>query len=365
VDPDVLPAWVAEMDYAAPEPVIAALHDAVTSGQLGYPGYSTGVELALAYAGFAERHFGQPGLVRVIPVVDVTAGLRVALEVLSEPGPVVVPFPAYTPHHDIAQLTGRARADLVLDPEASSAVLDLDRLDHLFRSGARTLLLTQPHNPWGRVFSREELEGIRDVVCRHGGRVVSDEVHGPLRLPGLTHVSYLAIDGTSDHAVALVSASKAFNMAGLRCAQIVTTDSATMHRLINVPVARNDSWSTLGAVGTIAAYTECDEWLASLVARLAAQRTLLVGLLAEHLPEARMRPLEGTYLAWIDLRSYGHDDPAEVALTRGRVRVSPGQEFHPGLPGHIRLNIATSPDRLTEIIRRLATGIAPARDDPT
>jgi len=347
------------MDFAPPEPVTAALHDAVATNQLGYPGMSLGIDLALAYAGFADRHEGLISTRRVIPVVDVTAGLRLALDVLCEPGPVVIPIPAYGPHHEVAQITGRARVDLVLDPDAALATLDLERLDQLFREGARTLLLTQPHNPWGRVFTREELEGVRDVVCQHGARVISDEVHAPLTLPGASQLSYLEIDGTSDHAVALVSASKAFNMAGLRCAQIITTHGPTMHRLIEVPVARNDSWSTLGAVATIAAYTECDDWLASLVARLDAQRSLLVRLLAEHLPAARMRPLEGSYLAWIDLRSFGHDDPADVALTRGQIRVSPGHEFQPGLTGHIRLNIATSPERLTEIVRRLASALSP------
>src|SRR5262249_54805562 len=160
---------------------------------------------------------------------------------------------------------------------------------------------TQPHNPWGRVFTRAELEGVRDVVARHGARVIADEVHAPLTLPGASHVPYLTIEGTSEHAVALVSASKAFNIAGLRCAQIVTTDAATMQRLLGVPNALNDSWSTLAAIASIAAYTECDDWLEALIARLDGQRTLLAHLLGELLPDARMRPLEGTYLAWIDL----------------------------------------------------------------
>ena len=359
-EPDVLPAWVAEMDYAPPEPITRALHDAVAAGRFGYPSYATGFDLAAAYAGFASRHYGHDRGLIVLPVVDVTAGLRLALEMLSEPGAVIVPFPAYGPHHDIAQITGHERVDLVLDPEAPHAILDLDRLEHLLAAGARTVLLTQPHNPWGRVFTRTELEGIRDLVCRYGARVLSDEVHAPLTLPGASHTPYLSLDGTGEHAIAVVSASKAFNIAGLRCAQIVTTDGATMRRLIEGPVARNDSWSTLGAVASIAAYNDCDDWLMALVERLDGQRSLLRTLLDEHLPDARMRPLEGSYLAWIDLRAYGHDHPADLALTRGRVRVSPGQEFHPGLTGHIRLNIATSPDRLGEIVHRLANAL---RDD--
>ena len=222
------------------------------------------------------------------------------------------------------------------------------------RPGARTLLLTQPHNPWGRVFTRDELEGVRDVVLRHGARVVSDEIHAPLVLPGAEHVPYLSLEGTHDHAVAIVAASKAFNTAGLRCAQLVVPDADARARLNAEPLARNDSWSPLGALAAVTAYREGDPWLASLVERLADQRTLLGELLGEHLPLVRMRPLEATYLAWLDARAYGHDDPAAVARSDGRVRVAPGHDYAPGLDGHVRLNIATSPERLTEIVRRLA-----------
>lgn len=358
VDPGVLPAWVAEMDYVLAPPIEEALVAAVRAGTTGYPASTPGGELGEAYAGFAERQFAHcvdPQW--VLPTVDVTAGVRLALDVLSEPGPMVMPLPGYAPQLHIAAITGRQRADLVLDPDAARAELDLDRLDALFRGGARTLLLTQPHNPWGRVFTRAELEGVRDVVLAHRARVISDEIHAPLVLPGAQHVPYLSLDGTADHAVAVVAASKAFNTAGLRCAQLVVPDPAARAALCDVPMARNDSWSALGVTASIAAYTACDAWLAELIAQLDAQRSLLRGLLADHLPDARMRPLEGTYLAWLDLRSYGHADPAQVALDRSRVRVAPGHHYQPGLPGHVRLNIATSADRLTEIVRRLAAAI--------
>jgi cystathionine beta-lyase len=291
---------------------------------------------------------------QVVPVVDVTAGVRLALDVLSDPAPMVMPVPAYSPQLAVAQITGRERWDLVVDPDAERAELDLDRLDRLLADGARTLLLTQPHNPWGRVFTRSELEGVRDVVLRHGARVVSDEIHAPLVLPGASHVSYLSLDGTADHAVAVVAASKAFNTAGLRCAQVVTADPRARDQLMATPMARNDSWSGLGVVASVAAYRHGDAWLAALVDRLDTLRSLLAELLAQHLPDARMRPLEATYLAWLDLRAYGLDDPAGHILEHGRVKVAPGHDFHPGLPGHIRLNIATSPERLTEIVRRIA-----------
>ncbi len=357
---DVLPAWIAEMDFH-PAPVITeALHGAIERGQLGYPRFAGDPALGTAYAGFARRRYGQdldPAAVQ--PVVDVTAGVRVALDVLSEPGPMIMPVPAYAPQLEVAQVTGRDRVDLVIDPDAERAMIDLDRLDALFADGARTLLLTQPHNPWGRVFTRAELEGVRDVVLRHGARVISDEIHAPLVLPGAEHVSYLDVEGTAEHAIGIVAASKAFNLAGLRCAQLVVPDAATRELLARTPMVRNDSWSPLGVVAAIAAYSEGDEWLDALLARLDAQRTLLTELLATHLPEARMRRPEGTYLAWLDLRAYGFDDPAAVALERGRVRLAAGHDYQPGLGGHVRLNFATSPERLTEIVERLASALTP------
>lgn len=361
--PEEIPAWVAEMDYAIAEPIKAALHEAIDANRTGYPRFEHGGELGDAYAGFAARHFGQevdPDF--VIPVADVTAGVRLALDVLSADAPMVMPVPGYSPQLEIAQITGRERVDLVVQPDDERAGLDLDELDRLLAKGARTLLLTQPHNPWGRVFTRDELEGVRDVVTRHGARVISDEIHAPLVLPGpdgkqVAHVPYLSIDGTAEHAVAVVAASKGFNIPGLKCAQLVAGNTETRDRLFRVPMARNDSWSTLGVVGSIAAYTEGDEWLAALIERLDAQRALLAELLATHLPEARTRPLEATYLAWLDLRAYGHPEPAATCRERGRVWVAEGSDYHPGLTGHVRLNIATSPVRLREIIRRMASAL--------
>ena len=355
VEPGVIPAWVAEMDYAVAEPITAALVAAVRRGQVSYPLFRrSGGALGQSYAAFAQRHYGEPvDPERVLPTADVTVGVRIALEVLSEPGPMVLALPAYDPQHGLARITGREQWDLPVDPDHEHYQIDLDALDVLFARGARTLLLTQPHNPGGHVHTRAELEGVRDVVLRHGGRVISDEILGPLVLPGAQHVPYLSLEGTADHAVAVVAASKAFNIAGLKCAQIVTGDDATRDRLVEVPDAQNESWGSLGVVGSVAAYDEGDAWLAALLVRLDRQRALLRTLLDEHLPKARMRTLEATYTAWLDLRAYGHDDPAQV-IGRGGVKVSAGQMYWPGLLGHVRLNIATSPERLTEAVRRMA-----------
>jgi cystathionine beta-lyase len=175
-----------------------------------------------------------------------------------------------------------------------------------------------------------------------------------LVLPGAHHTSYLDLDGTHDHAVGLVAASKAFNTAGLRCAQLVVPSARDRAVLESMPMARNDSWSPLGVVAAVAAYRDGDGWLASLIERLDELRTRLIADLAEQLPLVRMRPWEATYLVWLDARAYGHDDPAALALERGRVKLGPGHDYHPGLRGHVRLNAATSPQRLRDIVRRLA-----------
>lgn len=354
VAPGVIPAWVAEMDYAVDPVVLGAVHQALADGITGYP-LEREPALGESYAAWAQRHFGwAPSPESVRPVVDVTAGVRVAIDVLSGPGGVVFPTPGYNAQHGLAGVTGRREHLLDVPPSAERAEIDLDRLDRLFADGAQTLILTQPHNPWGRAFTRAELEGVRDVVLRHGARVVCDEIFAPLVLPGAEHVSYLGIDGTLGHAVAVVSASKAFNTPGLKCAQLVVPAGADRARFDEEPMARNDSYSALGAVAAHAAYDHGDPWLASLIERLDQQRALLAELLATHLPDVRMRPLEATYLAWLDASAYGHDDAAAVALDRGRVKVSPGHSYAPGSTGHVRLNIATSPERLTEIVERLA-----------
>ena len=274
-EPGVIPAWVAEMDYAVAEPIVTAIRDAIERGELGYPRFDLGGgELGEAYAGFAGRHLGHEVDPRqVLATVDVTAGVRLALDVLSEDkAPMVLPLPAYSPQLGLAEVTNRPQWDLPVTPDGDEYVLDLDHLDRLFADGAGTLLLTNPHNPCSHVHTRAELEGIRDLALSHGARVISDEIHAPLVLPGAEHIPYLALEGTADHAVAVVAASKAFNTAGLKCAQVVTGDRATLERLASVPMARNDSWSSLGVVAAVAAYRHGDEWLAALVERLAELR---------------------------------------------------------------------------------------------
>lgn len=354
VEAGVLPAWVAEMDYALAPPVTEAVLAAVARGTTGYPPIGDD-GVGAAFATFAERHWAWevPADASVV-VGDVIAGIRLALEVLCPPGPVVVPLPCYPPFRDVVALAGRELVAVETDPDDEDGALDLARVEAAFRAGARTLLLCHPHNPLGRVAGRTELEAIAALADGYGARVVADEIHGPLTLPGSTFTPYLSVDPT---AILVTSASKTFNTAGLHCGQLVVLDPAERARLRGVPVPQNHAYSPLGMVAAKTSWRDCDDWHAALVARLDRQRTLLGELLAAHLPYARQRPLAATYLAWLDLRTYGHDDPARAALAHG-VRLAPGGDYHPGLPGHARLNVATSPQRLTRAVERLAAALA-------
>lgn len=349
-----LPAWVAEMDLELAPQLSEAVSAAVLEGRTGYaPFGDDGTGAALA--GFAGRHWDLDlPHDAVVPSGDVIAGIRLAIEVLCPPGPVVVPLPCYPPFRDVVALAGRELVPIETDPDAADAALDLAAVEEAFREGARTLLFCHPHNPLGRVAPRSELEALRDLVDEYDARVVTDEIHAPLVLPGADFTPYLAVDPT---AIMVTSASKSFNVPGLQCAQVVVLDETDRARLRSVPPAQNHGYSPLGMLAARVAFTECDDWLAALVARLADNRDLLGTLLAEHLPKAQVRPLEATYLPWLDLRGYGHDDPAAVAAPRG-VRVAPGHDYQPGLAGHVRLNIATSPERLTLMVQRLGEALS-------
>jgi cystathionine beta-lyase len=356
---DVLPAWVAESDVAPAAAITERLHALVDRGDFGYPPLDVDNGVPEAFCQFAEDRWSwsvDPG--RVVLTGDVMAGVLLALTTLCEKAPVVVPTPAYPPFLDVVPLAGLSLVPVPLD-DADRAELDLDRIARALADGARTVLLCNPHNPWGRAFRRDELEGLRDVGSRYGARVISDEVHAPLVLPGATHVPYATLEGTADHVTTVLSASKAWNLPGLKCAQLVAGNDTDLAALRALPIVANHGLATPGIASTLAAYAEGRSWRDAWVHRLGSNREAFARLVAERLPGVRMRPLEATYLAWLDVRALGlggpdQPVPSEVALERGRVMVNDGRTFGPGGEGHVRVNLATSPERIERIVDALA-----------
>ena len=353
---DVLPMFVAEMDVPLASPVVEAITQAARRGDTGYP---AGTAYAEALADFAEKRWGWAGLAveRTTMVPDVMQGILEVLDVISgRADTVVINSPVYAPFYFFVEHTGRTIEEAPLGDDGR---IDLTVLENAFRRAAArgprpAYLLCNPHNPTGTVHTAAELTAVAALAARHGVRVVADEIHAPLVLPGATFVPYLSI---SDQGFSVLSASKAWNLAGIKAAVVIAGPGA-VDDLARIPWWMKNAPSHVGVLAHTAALRDATDWLDALLAGLDDNRRLLTGLLAEHLPDIRYRPGEGTYLAWLDCRRLGlGDDPAATFLERGRVALSPGPSYGTGGAGHARLNIGTTPEILTEGVRRITAAI--------
>jgi cystathionine beta-lyase len=345
---DVLPAFVAEMDVALAPPVRDALVAAIELGDVGYaePG-----RVFESFAAFAARRLDwepDPARMRLVP--DVMSGIVEVLRVLTAPGDgVVITPPVYPPFFDGIPEAGRRIVEVPL----AEGELDLDALAAACSAGARAFLLCNPHNPTGRVLERARLEEVAALAARHDVLVIADEIHAPLTLPGAAHTPFAALG--ESRSVVLASASKAFNLAGLKCAIAVAGSDAVARELDRLPEEVRYRAGHLGVIGSQAAFEHGDAWLDDLLAALDANRRRVDALLAEHLPAVGYRPPEASFLAWLDCRALGlGDDPAAAFLERGRVALVPGHDFGAQGRGFARLNIGTSDALLSEAVRRMA-----------
>ncbi|MCO1597045.1 pyridoxal phosphate-dependent aminotransferase [Micromonospora sp. RHAY321] len=356
---DVLPLWVAEMDVPLAEPVARAITDAVARGDTGY---TAGTAYPQALAEFARRRWGWDGLAveRTALVPDVMHGVVEALRLVTEPGDaVVVNCPVYPPFYEFVAHAGRR---ILEAPLGEDLRIDLGTLEDAFRrarAGGRpaAYLLCSPHNPTGVIHTADELAAVASLAERHGVRVVADEIHAPVVAGGARFVPYLSVPG-AENGLSLMSASKGWNLAGLRGALLIAGPAAAGD-LARVPFEASVSTSHLGVIAHTAAFRDGGEWLDAVLTGLDDNRRLLAALLAEHLPAVRYRPGQATYLAWLDCRALDlGDDPATVFLDRGRVALNSGSAFGTGGDGHVRLNLATAPELITEAVRRMATAVA-------
>ncbi|MGY1815136.1 MalY/PatB family protein [Blastococcus sp. SYSU D00820] len=355
-------AWVAEMDFGTAPEVTAALHAAVDAGVFGYLPAALAGEMARACAGFLERRHGWTVPAEwITPLPDVLAGLQAAIEHFTPPGsPVVLPTPAYMPFLEVPGMLGREILQVPLVPGPDGRpTYDLDGLDRAFAAGGRLLVHCNPHNPVGRVFSAEEQLAVAEVVQRHGARVFSDEIHAPLVYPGAVHRPYAALSAvTAGHTVTATSASKAWNLPGLKAAQFLVSNEADAARWAQVGPFVAHGTANLGVVANTAAYTAGEPWLAGVLGYLDGNRRLLADLLAEHLPAVRYTPPEGTYLAWLDCRGLGVEGSlGDHFLERAGVALVDGPACGPPGAGHVRLNLATPRPVLTTIVERMAASL--------
>ncbi len=357
---DVLALWVAEMDFPTAPPVKARLRRAVQVENFGYPLMAKASGLAEAVADYQHHHFDwdvDPNGVHL--VADVMHGVSLAIEYFSRPADlVVIPTPVYPPFFEVVELTGRPQVRVPMVFDDGRWTLDLESIDAALSVGARTVLLCNPQNPLGRVYSREELSGLADVVHRHGARVVADEIHAPLVFEG-RHLPYAGLDArTQAHTITVTSASKAWNLPGLKCAQVVTSNPRDTAAWSRIPLWATVGVATLGIEANLAAYQEGEEWLVQVRGKLDAHRVLVAEALAG-MPGVRHQRNEGTYLAWLDCTELGLPvEPADWFLRHAKVALSPGLPFHPPGPGYARLNFATTTPILEQALERMAKALA-------
>ena len=349
-------AGVAEMDLPLAPAITAALHEAVDRGLTGYlpPGLADGV--AAATAQWQARNGWVVDPADVHPVASVVMGFRILLEHLTDPrAPVVLPVPAYMPFLTVPALAGRELRTVPMRIIGTGAQaryeLDLPAVAAALTPGA-VFVLTNPHNPTGRVFDTDELLALAEVVDAAEAVVFADEIHAPLTMPGFVHRPYAALSAaTAAHTITGVSASKGWNIPGLGCGQLILSSAVSRAAWKQLdPFTRHGGGVTpLGAVATAAAYTAGIEHLAGCVQYLAAGRDLFAAELDRHLPAAHLFPVEGTYLGWLDLRAVGAD-PATVGE---RVGVHGVDGAACGVPGFLRVNLAMPHPLLRETARRL------------
>lgn len=362
--PDLLNAWVADMDFPPPPAVTEALREVLDRGDLGYPVWSLGDSPALVafVARAAERWGWRVDAHAFRELNDVTQGIQIALEHHTVQGDgVVVLQPSYPPFLRTVRRGGRRMVPVSGAHDASSPTgwaFDWDRLEaDLAAEPAKVLLLCHPHNPTGHVFGHAERERIVGIAERHDLLIISDEIHADLTHAPHRHVPIALL--APERTVTIHAASKAFNLAGLRYAVMHIGPTALCRSIHAAQDHLYGEPNMMGAIAAAAAWTQGEPWLGACLNHLDRMRHLAVDLVREHLPDVATALPASTYLLWLDCREMGLGDDPSVEFERRGVRLSEGPEFGELGKGRTRLNFATSSGVLREVVTRMAS--APAR----
>ncbi len=365
-DADVLPMWVADMDFRSPEPVLRALHERVEHGVFGY---SFGSEKPLAQAisdRMAQRFGWQVDPAHIVFMPNLFYGLYVVSRAYAEPdnGSVLIQTPVYGPFISAPSNAGRPLRTAEMDAVRVNGHLryeiDFDRFEAAITPDTRLFILCSPHNPVGRVWSRAELERLTDICLRHNLVIISDEIHADLVYAGSQHIPTGALSPeVAARTVTLHSASKAFNLPGLALGYAIVPNDDLRRQLTGVLNAANVHSGMLGAVATLAAYREGQPWLDALKVYLQANRDYLLDYLQRCLPQIVPTRPEGTYLAWLDCRAAGiPGKPSDFFLHEAKVAFNDGAWFGQGGEGFVRLNFGCPRATLTEALERMSAALA-------
>ncbi len=363
-----LAAWVADMDFPLAPEVTGAIREALDEDDLGYPDPSLDTAVRTTFSSWARaRYRFEADPAQLVVVSDVVQAIYLALLTLTEPGDgVAFLTPAYPPFFAAVEETGR-RA-VTSDMRAADFRYELDRdalATAVRREKVRCLLICNPHNPTGRCLDPDELDFLAGLACEEDLLVLSDEIHADLTLPGAVHLPMAGRSAdVASRCVSFFSASKAFNVAGLRCALAAFGSTRLKEGFERFPAHARGGVSVPGMLAAVAAWEHGSAWLEAVTAKLAANRELVATFVREHLGGVRHFPPEATYLAWLDLSATGlGDDPAAWLREHAGVALSPGPEFGPAGRGHVRLNFAAPRPVLEAVLSRIESGLRrhPAR----
>jgi len=355
--PDVLPAWVAEMDFPLCAPVRRVLESALEIDDLGYPLDVQPDALPAAFVERMESRFGWRPDPRGIEVLtDVVQGIYIAIDQFSAPGEgVLVQTPVYAPFLSAVRELGRRMVESPLVAGDTRYEIDFDFLRHAIDPSTRVFLLCNPQNPTGRVFERRELETLAELALAHDLVVVADEIHADLVYDSRRHIPFASLSPEVEaRTLTLTSATKAFNIPGLRCAIAHFGSEALRKRFARVPRHVRGGLGSLGQAATVAAWREGQPWLDAVLAYLDGNRRSVARFVAERLPGVRSFEPEATFLAWLDCRALELEpSPQQFFLEHARVALSDGSVFGAPGRGFARLNFATSRPLLDEIGTRI------------
>lgn len=357
---DVLPMYVADMDFQAPPAVVEALHRRVSEGFFGY-GRVMPELLDILRARLASQYGWTVAVDAILPVPGVIAAFNLAVRAVTTPGAgLAIQVPAYPPIYNCAGHHGLLRWESALVRAASGYQVDWEAFEAAAaRSSA--FLFCNPHNPTGRVFTRGELDRMAESCLRHDLVIISDEIHCDIVFDGRPHLPIAAIDPEVERrTVTLMAPSKTFGLPGLKAAFAVIPDAELRARFEAARSGLVPSVNVLGQAAMIAAYRDCEPWLKSLLSYLQGNRDYLSAFVAERLPGVRVVPAEGTYLAWLNCGDAGLEDenPQAFFLERARVGVSNGLDFGPLGRACTRLCFATPRPLLREGLERMARAFA-------
>jgi len=361
---DVLPLPVAEMDFPVAAPIRETLHSMVEHSDMGYLGAIP--ELGTSFAAFAASRWDwtvDPARVRV--ATDVGVGVVEILRVFTNAGDsVLISSPVYQNFYTWMNETKVKCVDIPFIHQQSDDVslawsIDWKGIEEAYSSGIKVHLLCSPHNPIGRVYSKEELSRFLALAVKYNVIIISDEIHSPLEYSDHPFVPILTLGKEAEsHCVVVTAASKGWNIAGLKCAIIVSASESMHERLNALPPALHYRASLLGAFATAVAFDKCVPWLDAVIEQLDHNRNLISTLLAEHLPEVIYNPPQHSYLAWFDLSALNlGNEPTTVILEKSKVALNAGHIYGAQWGQFARMNFATSPEIITQAITQMARGI--------